>query len=331
MFDVPIALMVFNRPEMARGLVDSLRVIRPSRLFVIADGPRPDRAGEAKLVSRTRQAVEQIDWPCQITRVFAKENLGCGLRIRSGISAALGEVDRLIVLEDDCRPNPSFFRYTAELLQRFETESRVMAISGTCFHQQVPSGQSYYFSRYAHCWGWATWRRAWELSDLSGCDWNQLRSSRVFADLFDTPHQMAYWRCLLDQIAQGKLDTWDVQWMLACWLNGGLAVTPTKNLVSNVGFGESATHTIDDPQLSSLLTYGLGELNHPQVISRDVAADAESDRLLFSGTWRKPGMLKSLIDQLRRRCRNCRSIDPGMQPGRARPKATGESGRTIAA
>ena len=161
MFDVPIALVIFNRPDMARGLVHRLRMVRPSRLYVIADGPRPNRGGEAELVSATRAALDDIDWPCQVSKIFSEENLGCGLRIQSGISAVLREEEQLIVLEDDCRPNRSFFAYTAELLQRYEQDRRVMAISGTCFHQQVPSGQSYYFSRYAHCWGWATWRRAW--------------------------------------------------------------------------------------------------------------------------------------------------------------------------
>lgn len=311
MFDIPIALVVFNRPGLARHQIRCLGEIRPSRLFVIADGARPDSPGEADRVARTRQVVDEIDWECRVTKIYADENLGCGLRIRSGISAAFADVDKLIVLEDDCQPNHDFFGFTKELLVRYENEPRVMAISGTSFHQQVPKSQSYYFSRYAHCWGWATWRRAWNLYDLSACDWELLSSSDRYADLFQTRHEMAYWTHLLDRIAQGKLDTWDVQWMLTCWLNHGLVAAPTVNLVSNVGFGESATHTNFDSPLALRPTLALSELKHPAKVERDRAADAESDRLLFSGTWRNPGIIKSTISRFRRRYGDCRNIQAG--------------------
>lgn len=311
MTDAPIALIIFNRPEMTRSLVDCLRDNRPSRLFVIADGARDDRCGEADKVAQTRDVIGEIDWPCEISQLYSDKNLGCGQRIRSGITEAFNEVDKLIVLEDDCRPNQTFFRFTQELLQRFESDSTIMAISGTCFHDQVPKDQSYYFSRYAHCWGWATWRRAWRLYDTVDCDWDALSTSIRYAELFETKHQMAFWTQLLDRIAQGKLDTWDVQWMLACWLNKGLTIAPTQNLVSNVGFTECATHTNDDSPHASLPTFEMGELRHPQVVQRAIHADAVSEKLLFSGTWKNPGIFKSTVDVLRRRYGNCRNIQPG--------------------
>lgn len=311
MSDIPIAIIVFNRPDMAHALVNRLREIRPSRLFVIADGARSDRPDEAEQVAKTRSAINHIDWPCDIARIYSDQNLGCGVRIRTGISQAFEAADKLIILEDDCRPNQTFFRFTDQLLNRYEDDRRVMAITGNCFHDRMPGGQSYYFSKYPNCWGWATWRRAWELYDSCECDWQTLSNSDRYAQLFETRHEQAYWTQLLDRIAQGRLDTWDVQWVLACWLNGGLTAAPTKNLVSNVGFNDLATHTTFDSPLAALPTYELETIEHPATVKRDAAVDRESDRLLYSGTWKHPGILKSTRDLIRRRYGNCRRLAPG--------------------
>ena len=300
MFDIPIALIIFNRPNLTRLLIDRIRPIQPRRLFVIADGPRQNRDNESEKVSLTRRLIERIDWPCDLTRLYASENLGCGYRIRSGINQVFQSVDQLIILEDDCMPNQSFFRYCKSLLRRYQNEPRVMSIAGTSFHRNTPQEASYYFSRYAHCWGWATWRRAWQLYDTSFSDWRRLSTSDRFAKLFDSPHQRAFWTHNLDRVSQGRADTWDVQWMLTCWLNGGLSAIPRQNLVSNIGFGEDATHTHKQSDLDSLPTFELDALVHPDCVRRDFAADAYSDQILFSGTWKHPGIYKSTTNRLKR-------------------------------
>lgn len=321
MFEIPLVLIVFNRPELTRGLLDCIRKIHPTRLFLVADGARHDRAEESEKVARTREVLREIDWPCNITKIFAEHNMGCGLRIRSGISEAFESVDRLVVLEDDCRPNEHFFRFAQCILARYEENPRVMAVSGMCSHDRVPTQQSYYFSRYAHCWGWGTWRRAWRLYDESACNWPSISISKRYENLFATEHEMAYWTNLLDRISLGRMDTWDVQWMLTCWLNNGLTVLPTKNLVSNVGFGEDATHTRGDSPLANLPTFKIGAIKHPAAVTQDIVADRESDRLLFSGAWDRPKFAKAMRSLFRRKWIGRQNIMPGTQLGRSQRRA----------
>lgn len=301
MFDVPIAAMVFNRPHFAQALFETIRRVQPKRLFVVCDAARPDRDDEAERVAQTRAAFAHIDWPCEVTRIYADQNMGCGLRIRSGISTAFEDVERLIVLEDDCRPNETFFRFCDQLLRRYADDPRLMAVSGNCFHEEVPEDASYYFSKYAHCWGWATWRRAWQLYDDTICDWPNIVLSQRYSDLFETEHEMAYWTYQFDRIARGRCDTWDLQWMLTCWFNEGLTALPCRNLVENLGFSDDATHTMGDSPLANLPTFEIPEIIHPTSVFRNDHADRETDRLVFSGTWEEPGMIKRTLNRVRRK------------------------------
>ncbi len=184
MFDVPIAFVFFNRPQPTQAGFERIRAARPSRLFLISDAPRAGRTGEADLVRECRRIVRGIDWPCDVQMIYADENMGCGRRISSGITQAMTEVDRLIILEDDCVPEPSFFSYCEQLLDRYEDDQRVMAISGDNFQLGTHrTNASYYFSKYPHCWGWATWRRAWQHFRLDIPAWPEFRDMMHLAGI----------------------------------------------------------------------------------------------------------------------------------------------------
>ncbi len=308
MFNVPVAFIVFNRPDATRRTFEVVRQVRPRELFVISDGPRLDCVGETELVREVREIVSNIDWPCSVTKLYSDHNLGCGRRISSGLRQALEQVDSLIVLEDDCLVEESFFEFTAELLDRYAHDPRVMSIAGACLHDSVPgTSDSYYFSKYAHPWGWATWRRAWQTYEYRIENWSKLARSRRFAQLFDNDRERLYWTHVFDRVERGKLDTWDFQWCLACWLHGGLTAVPTKNLVSNIGFTADATHTVTPSRFASLPITALGTLQHPQRVARNVVADQQFDAAVFSGTWRKPHSLKLALNRLRREVRSRRA------------------------
>lgn len=284
MLDVPVAFVIFNRPELTRVSFESIRSARPQRLFLISDGPRRDREGEAERVREARRIAEDVSWDCDVVRIYADENLGCGRRISSGISAALRHVDRLIVLEDDCVAHASFFGYCRELLRVYEPDSRVMAISGDNFQPAERRYEaSYWFSKFPHCWGWATWRRAWQHFDLAMERWPSWRDSGGLERCCDCPRETAYWSKLFDRVRAGRIDTWDYPWLFACWSAGGLTALPRVNLVSNIGFGPDATHTDKSSPLAALPTADLGPIVHPSEVVRDAVADRWSDDYLFSG------------------------------------------------
>lgn len=302
MLDVPVVFVIFNRPELTRISFEPIRAARPKQLFLVSDAPRRDREGERQRVQEARRIAEDVDWECEVVRIYAEENLGCGRRISSGISEAFRHVDRLIVLEDDCVAHASFFRYCRELLRVYEADPRVMAISGDNFQPLERQYEaSYWFSKFPHCWGWATWREAWQHFDLTLQRWPAWRAVGGLEHCCDRPREAAYWSRLFDRVRAGRIDTWDYSWLFACWIEGGLTAMPRVNLVSNIGFGPGATHTDRPSPLAALPTEELGPIVHPAEVARDAVADRWSDEHLFSGAekrrwlrWpKRPGWLET--------------------------------------
>jgi hypothetical protein len=241
-FSVPIAILGFNRPDLMRRQIELLRTLRPTRVLVVLDGPRPSRPAEAALCAEVEASLKGIDWPCELEVHRAEKNLGCRKRVSSGVTWVFSRVERAILLEDDCSPHPDFFPYAEELLERYADDPRVMHISG---FNPVPEpsddGTSYAFTRFPMIWGWAGWRRAWTHYDESLSRWATLRAQwRLFRALPFLGY--LYWNRKFFKIRRG-FDTWDYQWTFACLTNGGLCARPNGNLMTNLGFREDATHT----------------------------------------------------------------------------------------
>lgn len=274
-FSEPILIVAFNRPDRVEALIEVLRDIRPTQVFLAVDGPRPGHGSDGDLVGRTRKAAELIDWPCQVQTRFLTENLGCGRAVSSAINWFFSIVDRGIILEDDVLPSPEFFDFCAELLERYRDDSRVFAISGCNF---VPTGiptqdASYRFSALTHVWGWATWRRAWEHYRFDMRDWrSRLPLGRRWKAMGGDIGGFAYWTAVFDWMRWGRIDTWDYQWTLAQMASGGLTATSNANLVDNVGFREDATHTVVKPSFVREVEMLRLPLVHPAV-ERDLVAD----------------------------------------------------------
>ena len=280
----PVALFIFNRPEPTARVLQAIAAARPATLLVVADGPRASRPGEQALCEQARDVIARVDWPCDVRLEYSDRNLGCRRRVSSGLDWVFSQVDRAIILEDDCLPDPSFFPYCDDLLERYADNPRVAHIAGPAF---LPSGpwlpHSYYFSLHITIWGWATWRRAWQHYDQTMAEWPRLRERGWLDTLFEDPAARTYWRGIFDTIYGGSIDTWDYQWVFACWRQGGLSTVPRSNLISNIGFGDGATHTRDGllDARAALPTQPLTcPLRHPPVVVRHRQADQRLQQAL---------------------------------------------------
>ncbi len=272
--DTPILFCNFNRPNLTKQVFASIRDQQPKTLFISSDGPRLGHQNDAANVSAVRSILERVDWPCEVRTRFPKKNLGCKHAISSAIDWAFGHTEELIVLEDDCLPSRSFYGYCQNLLDRYRDDQRVMMISGNNFQPQPTSSNSYYFSRWTHIWGWATWKSAWEAFDVDVSSWPELRQCQQLKNLITDPIEYNHWSRTLDAQHAGQIDTWDFPWMYALWANNGLSVLPERNLVSNIGFGEDATHTTDpESVLAGLPAHELEEIVHPDRVEVNLAAD----------------------------------------------------------
>jgi hypothetical protein len=279
-----VAFLIFNRPETTRRVFEEIAKARPGKLLVVADGPRRDRPGEQELCEKVRKIIEAVDWDCELLVNFAEENMGCARRVSSGIDWVFANVEEAIFLEDDCLPEPSFFRFCDEMLERFRNNEKVMSISGDNFQfGSRPSPFSYYFSRYVHIWGWASWRRAWKFYDVHMVVWPTLKQTGWLHDLFENKREAKYWEEVFDQAYQGKTGTWDYQWLFATWRQSGLSIIPSVNLISNIGFGAGATHTGEGGgKLAAMATQEmLFPLSNPSAVIRDSLADDNTSKLFF--------------------------------------------------
>lgn len=292
----PVALIIFRRPEATARALAAIRAARPGRLFIIADGPRAGRDGEAAQVAAARAVTEQIDWPCQVERAYAETNMGCKDRVASGLSWVFSQVERAIILEDDCVADLSFFRYCDELLDRYANRPEIMVVSGNNMLRGPRPRTSYLFSRYPHCAGWATWRRAWRRYDHTMARWPQVRAEGRLGAILGDPRAARFWTRFFDDVAADRVNSWAVRWTLTCWLEGGLSILPARNLVRNIGFDQDATHTPNGfHPLAGLPAWPMAfPMNHPARSVRDARADAAIQRLvydppLWARVWRRVG------------------------------------------
>jgi predicted SAM-dependent methyltransferase len=274
-FDMNVAFFIFNRPDTTKQVFQAIAAARPERLFVIADGARSDRPGELDAVEATKAIIGSVDWPCEVATNFSDQNLGCRQRVASGLKWVFEQVEEAIILEDDCLPHPSFFPYCMQLLQRYRHDDRVAAISGDNFQNGIPrTAASYYFSKYFHCWGWASWRRVFETIDFQMNTWPEFKAHGFLETWSDSQAEFDYWLELFDLQHAGEINSWAYPWFYSCWAQSGLTVLPNVNLVSNIGFDENATHTTEsENKLANLPTSDIGQLQHPELVVRNRVAD----------------------------------------------------------
>jgi hypothetical protein len=286
-----VAFLIFNRPETTKRVFAEIAKAKPRKLFVVADGPRRNQPGEDERCEATRKVLSKIDWECELLADYADTNMGCRDRISSGIDWVFSEVEEAIFLEDDCLPHPTFFRFCDELLEKYRNDERIMAISGDNFQfGKKTTDYSYYFSRFTHIWGWASWRRAWSHYDVNMSRWPAVREGRWLADLLENRRETKYWTEVFDLVHQRKIGTWDYQWLFACWLQSALCVLPNVNLVSNIGFGADATHTAGAGKVADLPTEEIVfPLKHPPTMIRDCTADEKTADIFF----RRPRFAKA--------------------------------------
>lgn len=284
----PVVFMVFNRPETTEKVFNRIREARPEKLLVIADGSRATKDGEKDRCDAVREIIDGVDWPCEVIKNYADENMGCKKRISSGLDWAFSLVEEAIILEDDCLPDPSFFPYCSELLERYRNDERVMMISGSNFlYGQAKPEDSYYFSKYSNIWGWATWRRAWKHYDVNMSKWPGLKRQCFISKLLHDWYMSHYFNVTFDNVYNGKIDTWDAQWTFACMSNNGLSIVPADNLITNIGYGTcSGTHsgTLDKSAFIPLKQMKF-PLKHSEKIENDGYLDSVEARLHFNKTF----------------------------------------------
>ena len=295
--NTPVLFLIFNRPDTTKRVFESIREAKPPRLYIAADGARKDKIGERELCEQTREITNNVDWNCEVKTLFRDKNLGCKIAVSSAINWFFENEEEGIILEDDCLPNQSFFMFCQELLNYYRSDKRIMHIGGANFQGGIKRGiDSYYFSKYNHIWGWATWKSAWKNYDVSMQNYSPEKTTLLLQSIFDTSREIHYWEKIFSDVFSGKINTWDYQWTFTIWNQNGVAVLPNKNLVSNIGFDTDATHTASKDVMSvgNIPTHKIDIITHPQTIFVDKEADRYGLNSVFYPTFLKFAIKKIL-------------------------------------
>lgn len=247
-----VLFLVFNRPDTTKKVFEAIRQAKPPRLYIAADGPRGGKKGEAERVDQVRNyVINNIDWPCDVKTLFRDDNLGCKYAVSGAISWFFDQEEQGIILEDDCLPSQSFFWYCEELLNRYKESETVYLISGDARgSESLIKDYDYSFCKYPLIWGWASWRRVWEKYDPEIKEWPEC-SKKLIGSISNERPTKRFWYDAFSSVYNNKIDTWDFQFSYLLLKNGGKCVVPKFNLISNIGFGENATHTLDQSSASA--------------------------------------------------------------------------------
>ncbi len=262
MFNTPILLLVFNRPEETQRVFEEVRKVQPKQLFISADGARAGRSDDVENSQAVREIFKNVDWDCEVKTLYREQNLGCRNAVSEGITWFFNNVEEGIILEDDCLPHPTFFSYCETLLEYYRTDESIMHIGANNFQDGIKRGDgSYYFSKIPHVWGWASWRRAWQHYDINFAGLGEVAKTQL---PYKNSFERSFWLQTFKRVQNGEINTWDYQWSFALLKIGGKAIIPQSNLVTNIGFGGEATHTNKaDDKLNAMKVEGVENIVHP--------------------------------------------------------------------
>jgi hypothetical protein len=274
MSNSPVLFIIFNRPALTSEVFKSIKLAKPHKLYLAADGPREDRPNEKNLCLQARQNVlDNIDWECDIKVLLRDSNLGCRKAVSEAITWFFEHEEQGIILEDDTLPTQSFFTFCDKMLNHFKDDYRVMSVCGFNYAGKYKTEQTYFFSRFGGIWGWATWRRAWKFYHNSLSLWPDIKKEGSLRQYIRNPHAYQRRESIFDHEYRGGVDTWDYQWTFTKLIQNGLNVNPNHNLIKNLGFGEDATHTKSkNESIEKMSTYDmdLGEIIHPSTMIPDI-------------------------------------------------------------
>ncbi len=271
---VPILFIIFNRLDTAQKVFEEIRKYRPSHLYLASDGPR-DKGAEKEVCENIRSWVlDNIDWECDLKTLFQDDNLGCGRGPSTAITWFFEHVEEGIILEDDCVAHPDFFIYCEELLDFYRNDERISIISGCNFDlkKEFLRKESYFYSVFPYTWGWATWKRNWNDYDYTISEWKKINQKDLLLYLFKEKQYHLTWKLLFDKISKNPpKDIWDYQFFYRCFIKKQLSILPTVNLISNIGFGDMATHDFshDNLKVNIELEAMKFPIKHPSEIIRN--------------------------------------------------------------
>lgn len=293
----PVMICGFNRPACLKRVFEVVRQVKPEKLFLVLDAPRPENENDLKGLMECKQIFDGVDWPCEVHRNYAEKNMRCRTRMETGITWAFEYVDRLVILEDDCVPNLSFFRFCDEMLEKYRDDTRIGMVAGFREHPHLRQRkESYYFTRFTQIWGWATWKRAWSKYGKVLDDWDVGRARIQLEPIFRKKsliNQVSNW---FDDAYAKRSNSWATVWWMSNVFESFLTIHPAVNLVTNVGV-DGCHNSKFNPEYHNVPSE---ELKWPLVHPAFVMPDAIDEAIVRERMMPRHGVKGSVVLLLRK-------------------------------
>ena len=290
----PVLLIFFNRPDTFCRVFEQVRKAKPNKLYLAQDGPRNE--GDLDGILKCRRIAENIDWECEVFKNYSDVNLGCGVRPSSAISWALSKEESVIILEDDCVPSISFFRYCSELLEKYKFDTRIGMISGLNHFEYWDCDYSYFFTKSGAIWGWATWARAWQFYDYNLQNFNTVNKKLLFSNINNkriAKRRIALWEKTYRLTSkEEQISYWDIQWGLIKFLQSQMVIVPKENMITNIGVGATSTHAKKaknnkNTGFFNISSHEINEIKHPPYMLIDKMYDDRVYKICYPSFFRK--------------------------------------------
>ena len=295
-----VLFIIFNKPKTTQTVFEAIRLAKPIRLYIAADGPRENKSGEKELCEQTRKIAQNVDWDCEVKTLFQKENLGCGKAVSHAISWFFENEEMGIILEDDCLPHQSFFKYCEELLEKYKNNEKIGIISGNNHQRGRKIGDfSYYFSDIANTWGWATWARSWNDFRLNVNELDENLVLNEIKKLFPEKKFNNFWIKIYKKMKKIETDIWDYQFYFSQIAKNRVFIDPNVNLVSNIGYNDiNSTHTFD--KYSPLANIPVQAMEFPLKHPMEISVNHKADRFILDNVYLKGPLFKRIVNKIRK-------------------------------
>jgi hypothetical protein len=278
----PVLFLIFNRPDVTNQVFETIRLYKPNKLYIAADGPRKNISSDIQLCEETRKIVNNINWDCEVKTLFRNENLGCKLAVAGALNWFFDYEEDGIILEDDVVPNIDFFNFCEYCLNKYAEDQRIMMITGTNFLSDADFDSTYFYSKYFTIWGWATWKRAWKNYDISMQKWNDPKVKSDIKYMFNGNYIWKHFYYTFDSLSTYYSDTWDIQWVFSCIINNGYCIIPKVNLISNIGI--KGTHSNNITDVHFLTKYILGKTTEYKSPNNFLVNSAYDEKLHYASS-----------------------------------------------
>ncbi|WP_339889379.1 nucleotide-diphospho-sugar transferase [uncultured Flavobacterium sp.] len=301
----PVLLIAFNRPDTTKRAFESIRKVKPTKLYIAVDGPRAGKQGESELCKQVVEITKQVDWECETKYLIREQNVGCKYGVSGAISWALESEESVIIIEDDIVPVSSFFYFAEELLEKYKNDERIAMVSGNNYTPIDTMEFDYTFSKYGHIWGWATWKRVWDKFDVEIPDINEEIKSNLssmnFIDKKEKQYYIRYFKKLATKITEKTENTWDSQFGFFRNQNNLLSIVPKFNLCSNIGETSSRTNTVAS---SEDFYYPANDSFVLEKHPNNVALNLEYDKYHFNKHIDSKSFLEKVIYKINKKLKN---------------------------